>query len=420
MPKSSSILYVASRLPCRSETFVYREVVALRSHGVRILTASLRQPESGLGEPELEKMAAESIVVYGSFARLIADVFSEAVLNLKRTARTFLAAFRDGFWEENKQGVYIFKILIQAAGGISLSRRIRGLGVSRIHCHLAHAPATVAMYAAMQSCIPFSFTGHGADVFRDGSLLKQKLSRAAQVVCISRWHREVYQRIHARPVAQYPLVRCGVDTETQSAGSDARQAAIPGGEALPLILTVARLVPKKGVHLLVQALARLHCAGRRFRAVVAGDGPELNSLQKLAVHCGVSGRIEWKGALIHSEVTALMRGASVFVLPCVIADDGDRDGIPVVLMEAMAVGVPCVSSDFPAIRELIEDGVSGRLIAPADVKELARAIEELISDSSLRARICFGGREAVSSEFSTRLNGHRLLDVFQGEREVVS
>jgi glycosyltransferase involved in cell wall biosynthesis len=115
-----------------------------------------------------------------------------------------------------------------------------------------------------------------------------------------------------------------------------------------------------------------------------------------------------------------MRGASVFVLPCVIADDGDRDGIPVVLMEAMAVGVPCVSSDFPAIRELIEDGVSGRLIAPADVKELARAIEGLIWDSSLRARICCGGKEAVSSEFSTRLNGHRLLDVFQGEREVVA
>ena len=420
MPKPCSILYVASRLPCRSETFVYREVVALRGYGVRILTASLRRPESGLGEPELEKMATESMVVYGSFARLIADVFAEVVLNFKLTARTFLTAFRDGFWEEHGQGRSIVKVLIQAAGGISLSRRIRGLGVNRIHCHMAHAPATVAMYAAMQSCIPFSFTGHGADVFRDGSLLKQKLSRADQVICISRWHREVYQRIHGRPVAEYPLVRCGVNPEVQTADSDVQQAAIGGDEAVPLILTVARLVPKKGVHILVRALARLHGAGRRFRAMVVGGGPELSSLQKLAVHCGVSAQIEWKGALIHSEVTSLMLGASVFVLPCVIANDGDRDGIPVVLMEAMAIGVPCVSSDFPAIRELIEDGVSGRLIPPADVNGVARAIEELICDSSLRAQIGCGGKDVVYAEFSTELNVRRLLRGFQNELGVVA
>ena len=416
---ASSILYLASRLPSRSETFVYREVSALRSSGVRIITASLRQPERGLGEPELERMAAESIVVYGSFLRIISDVICEFGCNASLTARTFVSALRDSFLEEKGQAVAVFKTWIQAAAGISLARRIRDVGVNRIHCHMAHAPATVGMYAAMQCCVPFSFTGHGADVFRDGSLLKQKLSRAAQVVCISRWHREVYQRIHARPVAGYPLVRCGVDTHTQSAQLSEKASPIDGGGAVPLILTIARLVPKKGVHLLVVALSRLRRLGYRFRVVVAGAGPEQERLQKLAVQCGVSGCIEWKGALAHSEVASLMGQASVFVLPCMIAADGDRDGIPVVLMEAMVAGVPCVSSDFPAIRELIDDGVSGRLVPPGDTKGLARAIEQLICDSSLRAKICRNGMLTVHSEFSTRVNTRRLLDVFQIEPGVL-
>ena len=419
IPTSSSILYLASRLPCRSETFVYREVLTLRSLGVQILTGSLRRPETGLGEAELQKMAAESIVVYGSFLRLMADLFRECALNVKASARTFLAAFIDSLHEEKGNATSIFKIWIQAAAGISLARRIRGLGVERIHCHMAHATTTVGMYAAMQCGIPFSFTGHGADVFRDGTLLKQKLSRAMHVVCISRWHREVYQRIHARPASEYPLVRCGVDTDAESADLDAQPSPIDGGEAVPLILTVARLVPKKGVHLFVRALSRLHRVGRHFRAVVAGAGPELERLQKLARKCGVSGCIEWRGALAHSEVASLMREASVFVLPCVIAPDGDRDGIPVVLMEAMAKGVPCVSSDFPAIRELIEDGVSGRLVPPADVKGLARAIEALIFDPCLRDMTRSRGRATVQAEFSMELNARRLLGVFQREREVV-
>lgn len=420
MQTSSAILYIGSRLPSRSETFVYGEVIALRSFGVQVLTASLRPPETGLGAPELERMAMESIVVYGSLLRLGADVFLELAFHPSITALTFLAAIRDSLQKEAGQVAAIFKIWMQAMAGIALARRIRGLGVNRIHCHMAHATTTVGMYAAMQCSIPFSFTGHGADVFRDGSLLKQKLSRAIKVICISRWHREVYQRIVARPVDDYPLVRCGVGTDAEYSDFEAQDSHVDAIGDIPMILTVARLVPKKGVHLLVRALSRLQRLGRHFRAVVAGAGPELERLQKLADKCGLCGCIEWKGALAHSEVASLMREASVFVLPCVIAPDGDRDGIPVVLMEAMAAGVPCISSDFPAIRELIEDGVSGRLVPPADVNGLARAIETLIFDHSLRTHIRSRGREAVQLEFSSKLNARRLLSALQIEMEAVA
>lgn len=419
MTKPGSILYIASRLPCRSETFVYREVLALRGLGVRIITASLRRPETGLGDAQLERLAAESIIVYASFFQCIADLLREFALTPKRTTQTFISAFQDSLDGKEGRAGSVLKTLIQAAAGISLALRIRGRGVTRIHCHMAHAPATVGMYAAMQCRIPFSFTGHGADVFRDRSLLKQKLSRAIQVMCISDWHRAVYQRIHERLASEYPLVRCGVDTNAFRPDLRAELSGVDEQQSSPMILTVARLVPKKGVHLLVQALSCLQRAGLKFRAVIAGAGPELERVQTLARQLGLSGCIEWMGAITHADVTALMREADVFVLPCVIAPDGDRDGIPVVLMEAMAAGVPCVSSDFSAVRELIEDGISGRLVAPADVKGFARAIKSLMFDSEQRTTIRLNAFERVQSEFSTDLNARRLLSAFQPDYETV-
>jgi glycosyltransferase involved in cell wall biosynthesis len=184
-----------------------------------------------------------------------------------------------------------------------------------------------------------------------------------------------------------------------------------------MILSVARLVPKKGVHVLVRALARLRDRSVAFRAVVAGDGAELNNLKALALACGVAACIEWTGAIDHSKVAGLIRESAVFALPCVVAKDGDRDGIPVALMEAMAAGVPCVSTDFPAIRELITDRVSGRLVPPEDPGALDQAIADLINDPLACASIAAAGKARVESEFSTALNAQRLSRVFNRDSE---
>jgi glycosyltransferase involved in cell wall biosynthesis len=419
MEQKSAILYIASRLPSRSETFVYREVIALRGISLRVLTASVRTPETGLGDEELERMARTSMVVYkGAFA-VLGDLCAEMKRDVVRTLGTVLTALRDALEHYRISPVGLAKTMVHAVSGISLARRLCGSGVVRIHAHMAHVPASIAMYASMHAGIPFSFTGHGADVFRDACLLEQKLARASHVVCISLWHRSFYSRLYERRVSHYPIVRCGVDAGHWAAAVASKVEPLTKGDSTPMILSVVRLVPKKGVHILVRALGRMHGRGVAFRAVVAGGGAEFQNLKTLALACGVAGCIEWTGEIDHSRVADLLRESTVFALPCVISKDGDRDGIPVSLMEAMAAGVPCVSSDFPAIRELITDGVSGRLVPPEDPMALDQAISDLIRDSLARAKIAAAGKERVESEFSTALNSQRLSRVFTGDAEGV-
>lgn len=417
MRRQSSILYLASRLPSRSETFVYREVIALRNLGIKVVTASVRAPETGLGDDELERMALSSMVVYKGAPAVFGDFCAEIARDASRTLRTVFRAIHDSLHRYGLSPARLAKTLVHAVSGISLARRLRGSGVRRIHAHMAHVPTSIAMYASMHGRIPFSFTGHGADLFRDALLLERKLARASHVVCISEWHRGFYSRVYQRPVGDYPLVRCGVDFRNWAVAGAGTGAPPARGQPIPMILSVARLVPKKGVHVLVRALARMRDRSVAFRAVVAGDGAELQNLKTLALGCGVAGCIEWTGAIDHSKVAGLIRESTVFALPCVIAKDGDRDGIPVALMEAMAAGVPCVSTDFPAIRELIEDGVSGRLVPPEDPVALAQAISDFINDPSLRASIGAAGKQRVESEFSTGLNANRLSQVFDGDSE---
>ena len=411
-------MYIASRLPSRSETFVYREVIALRNFGLEVVTASVREPETGLGDEELELMARSSFVVYKGVFAVIRDLYAELFRDASRTCRTVVTALHDSLDCHGYSPSRLSKTLVHAVSGISLARRIRCSAVRRIHAHMAHVPTSIAMYASMHGGIAFSFTGHGADLFRDASVLKSKLVRASHVVCISLWHRAVYYRLHRRPVHEYPLVRCGVDPGNWGGAEDESDHAAAGLEFVPMILSVARLVPKKGIDVLVRALGRMLHRGVAFRAVVAGDGPELESLKSLAGECGIARHMEWAGAIDHSKVAALIRRSAVFALPCVIASDGDRDGIPVVLMAAMASGVPCVSTDFPAIRELIEDGVSGRLVPAEDHGALEQAICELISDPAARVAMGAAGKEQVESEFSTTVNTRRLLRVFDSQAEV--
>lgn len=385
--------------------------------GLTVLTASVRAPETSLGDEELERMAHSSMVVYQGAFVVFGDLCSEVNRDAARTLRTVVTALQDSLHRYGLSPARLAKTLVHALSGISLACRLRGSGVRRIHAHMAHVPTSIAMYAALHARIPFSFTGHGADLFRDAHLFERKLARASHVVCISEWHRSFCCRVYQRPLDDYPVVRCGVEPRNWAVGGPRMKAPSASGPAIPMILSVARLVPKKGLHVLVQALERMRDRSVAFRAVVAGDGAERNHLMALAQECGVAEWIEWTGAIHHSKVAGLLCESAVFALPCVVAKDGDRDGIPVALMEAMAAGVPCVSTDFPAIRELITDGVSGRLVPPEDPGTLAQAISDLINDPLARACIGAAGKARVESEFSTALNAQRLSRLFDSDSE---
>lgn len=401
-----ALLYLSSFLPKRSETFVYREVLGLRKMGVDVRVASLYAPESGLGDRELDLLAAEVLTVYPQgFPRLFKDAFFFILSNPLQAMRTFWTALLDSLSDGHLKFKERFKVIFQAVPALALARRIQETGdVRGIHVHMAHAPATIGMYAAHALGIPFSFTGHAADLFRDGTLIRQKLTRAVFVSCISRWHSAWYQSIVPRSSQDYPVIRCGVSIPEVPAQT------LPG--SVLRILGLARLVSKKGFDVLITAVGTLVSERIPIDCCIAGDGPERSSLEALAKRLGVERQIRFVGAVSNADVPALLAGTDLMVLPCRVSADGDRDGIPVALMEAMASGICVVSGDLPTIRELIEDQRTGVLVPPGNAEALASVIRKLWIDPKLRLRLASAGRVHVQEEFSSIQNLDRLMNNF--------
>ena len=394
------ILYIASELPKLSETFVYREILALRAKGIDVRTASVHAPGDEFTRPELVAMKRDAEVVYqGGVASVLVDVLLETMSHPVPTAMTMLYAKVDPLFAKGLSLSGRLKAFYQYLAGISLARRVRHLGIRHIHAHFAHVPATIAMAAAKQLDIPFSFTGHANDLFRHRSLLEEKLQRASFVACISTWHNHWYGSVATAKRDNRPIIRCGVDLN-----EFAPEPQTPG-----LITSVARLVEKKGLDTLIEACAILRDRGIEFQCKIAGDGPMRQDLASMITQHNLADRVELLGAMPNEQVRELVASSSVFCLPCRDDSSGDRDGIPVALMEAMACRVATVSGDLPAIRELIEDRVSGRLVPGGDAETLAGTLEELLARPELRESLGVQGRMRIAQEFDLAVNADRMI-----------
>ena len=401
------VLYVAAQLPKRSETFVYRELFGLRAEGWQVGALSLRAPERDLGDAALDQLAGEALVFYRGAGSLVAGAVRELFRHPLRTLRTLASAARLALRSGDIRGAHRLKVLPQALGVLAAAAELRRSGVGHVHAHMAHAPASVAMLLSRHLDVPFSFTGHAVDIFSRRTLLLTKLQRAAFCACISEWHRSFYQDELAAAGcerldgARLPVVRCGVDL-----GEFAPTGRVAGPKLR--ILTVGRLIEKKGFDLLLRALAGLPADLPDLECLIMGGGDDADALAALCAELGLEDRVTFAGAVPNHAVRDQLRDADLFVLPCRVARSGDRDGIPVVLMEAMASGVPVIAGDIPSIRELVRDGASGLLVAPGAVDPLVDAVARLASDASLRAELAAGGRARVEEEFSLRRNVARI------------
>lgn len=380
------IAYVAGLFPLLSETFVWREVRELRRRGHTVTCVSLREPEY-LPE-DLADLAEGRIVVYPALGK-------PGVGSLRGLPDALLPG--EGMSRNDRA-----KLLVQAAAGVRLGRQLKAAGVRHIHAHFAHAPATVAMYAAQAAGVPFSFTGHANDLFERRSLLRRKLQRAAFVACISDWHRRLYEEIEPASAGRLRVIRCGVDT-TQF-------APVPQERDGPLhLLTVCRLVEKKGVDALLRGAARFgRETGRAWKLTIAGTGPLWQDLVAAAHKLDVEQHVAFLGAVPNEQVRQLVQEADVFALPCRVDRNGDKDGIPVVLMEAMAEGKPVVCGDLLTIRELVSDNEHGLLVEPGNVTKLASALSVVLNSAIERRRMGSVGRSRVREEFSLAGNLDRL------------
>jgi biofilm PGA synthesis N-glycosyltransferase PgaC len=403
------VAYLTSVFPAPSETFVYREVRELRRRGWLVTAVSLREPT--VRPEELEDLRYDTMLVYGRSTKKTLHAFGSELLDqFPQTIGTLLMAVKDSLLPGEKTSLRDrLRLLPQAVMGIGLARELLEDGVSHIHCHFAHAPTSVGMYAARQLKISFSFTGHANDLFQRRSLLKRKLERAAFVCCISNWHRQFYRTISPGSSAVYPIIRCGVDSKSWVEQTDA------SGDSQLQILTVCRLVEKKGVDLLIRGLAAWQPTdpGMNWKLTIAGDGPERVMLERLSQSLGIAAKVDFLGAVDNERVRNLLQSANVFALACRTDSSGDRDGIPVALMEAMACGVPVISGDLPAIRELVVPGVSGLLVDSTQAPEWAAALEKLAMDAEFRQSIVAAGRGMVQTEFDLQTNVTRLQSVFE-------
>ena len=232
-----------------------------------------------------------------------------------------------------------------------------------------------------------------------------KARRAKYLVTISDFNRG-YLTERDVPEDKIRLVRCGVSLRTDKL----RIQAFP---TTPVFGTLGRLVEKKGIDILIQALGNLKRKGYDFRFQLAGDGPEQEKLLSLLKQEDLEERTEILGALTHDKVNGWLDQLDVFVLACRMDSNGDQDGIPVVLMEAMNAGLPTVSCRISGIPELIEDGVSGLLAVPGNIESLSEKLESLWSNPELAGRLAESGRKRIAAEFEEGLNVDRLLDIIR-------
>ena len=390
--EAPAILYIGSRLPELSETFVYRELIGMRRRGHNILVASVRAPRRFAADPVLDALADEAMVIY-AFAGLAAlpqvlfwkpRLMAEAIIDAMR-------ADHPGFKSRAKH-------LYQAAMAIAAAWRLRHQPVTHVHAHMASVPAMLGYYIARARGATFSFTGHASDLFVNRAALRFKLERASFVSCISDWHRQFYREIVTIDPARLPVIRCSVALPDR--------IEPPGHE----FVTVARLVAKKGVDLLLKAFALAALPGWTLRIV--GDGPERTALEAMATDLKIASRVHFDGAQPHATCLAALRGAGIVVLPCRTATNGDKDGIPVVLMEAMAAGRAVIAGDLPAIRELVSEGKHGLLVPGNDPQALAMALTELAGDPARASAMGLAGRDRVRAEFSDDINLDRLEEAF--------
>lgn len=288
-----------------------------------------------------------------------------------------------------------------ALAGVHLAPRLKAGGYTHLHAPWADGPATAAWVASRLAGIPFSFCGHAHDIYPPDGALIEKLAAASLVRTISHANRRYLADL--APEAAPKIVHITYGAPLTASPRPPRPLTPPFQ-----VLALGRLVEKKGFPVLLAACRHLTEWGLDFHLTLAGDGPERRRLLHLAEEYGLTGRVDFPGHVPHNRVPDLFRRADLFVMPCLVARRGDRDGLPNVILEALAFQVPVVATDVNGINEAVRPGETGWLVPPEAPRLLAQAMQEALSRPEESQRRAQAGRELVRREFDSRTNYARL------------
>jgi glycosyltransferase involved in cell wall biosynthesis len=402
----TTIAYLSQQFPSLTTTFVYREVLALRRLGLNIRVISTWKPKREALSAEAQPLVDETFYIFpASGWRLLGLHLRYA---LSRPARYLGALWRVVIWNRERPGNRL-RSLGHFVYAVRAAAEVERCGAQHLHADYALNAATVALVAARLTGCTFSFAAHAADLFINPVLLKEKIADAAFVTPISEHNRRFLLQAAGTAACARKLhvVHCGLQLDQFTPERDCPS------NARPLILSVGRLVEKKGFRYLIEACRLLVARGLQFECQIVGGGPDEAALRAYIERRELIAYVRLTGPLPQEQVRALMQRADVFALPCVQARDQDQDGIPVVLMEAMALQRPVISTTLSGIPELIKTGVNGCLVPPGDSGALAEALARLLTDRDTARALARAGRVTVEREFNIAVSAGRLAALFR-------
>jgi glycosyltransferase involved in cell wall biosynthesis len=401
--RAATIGYVVSAWPRLSETFILNEVIGVERLGGRVRIFSVKDPQDGPVHAKVAHVRAP--VTYLTMVRNRKAIWRANLRQLFRQpgryARTLLGTLRYRRWK-------VLRRFFQAS---YMAELLRHEPLTHLHAHFANDPALVTMLVHQLTGIPFTFTAHAKDIYvkTPPELLRAQAQRAQAVITCTEYNlRYLSTQVGPEYRDKLHCIYHGLDLSQFGF----HVPPVFDGVA-PVILSVARLVEKKGLSDLISAADILRLRGRRFQIQIVGDGPQRHRLEAQITQLSLNDRVTLLGALPHEKLCRAYQQVSVFALPCVVAADGDRDGIPNALLEAMASGVPVISTPVSGIPELIHQEREGLLVPPNTPVALADAIDRLLTCPELRERLARAARAKIETYFSVDRSSARLLALFQ-------
>ncbi len=405
--RSPRIAYLLKTFPRLSETFILNEILGLERLGMDIQIFSLKRPAEG--EPSQSALSAiKGSVTYvpalGPRSRFIDAclvVWAHLTLLLTDTRR-YLAVAKFHFGQPGRLRI---KHFLQAG---YLVRALRRGKLDHLHVHFANVPTSVAEIVSRLSGIPYSFTAHAKDIYLTPAAELARKIKGAKCVLTCTAYNQRYLSSLAPGATPVRLAYHGVDVS--QFGATPAMVQKTEGET-PLILSVGRFCEKKGFNYLIQACRLLKDRGETFRCEIVGYGEMQSKLETIIQELDVGGCVRLAGTMTHDQLVALYPQACMFVLPCVVTENGDRDGIPNVLIESMVSGTPVISTRVSGISELVEHMENGLLVEQRNAQAVADAMELLLADASLRLRLTENARETARRRFTLEASAQHVYEL---------
>lgn len=383
--------------PRISETFISNEILHLEKLGFSIQLFSMRRPRETFSHESVKQIRAPVEYLPETLLAPLPRFLYHNLLLAGKNPCTYTRALKSAlrrFLRTRKSAT--IKHLLQA--GYLVHHLLPGSGVTHFHAHFAHSPTSVAMFASQLSGLPFSFTAHAKDIYSsDPRQLREKIALARFVVTCTEYNRRYLMGLSQGKTIPVHRIYHGIDTDLFSCNTKGKNSSPPYQ-----VLTVARMTAKKGLPTVYRALRYLCDQGLSIRHTLIGDGEDREQILSLIRELGLNHSTRWLGAQPHHVVIEHYRRADLFVLGCEVAPNGDRDGIPNVFLESMAMGVPVVATRVSAIPELLEDGKTGLLVPPGQPEKMAHAMARLLTERNLRERVISRARERVIREFNNK------------------